>query len=145
MIAMPSRPNPAPSVIEARARGRRRRSLVAAVLVADGGVLAWLVMAMAGLDPALVVIAAFAGWLIALSLVWYGRTAAVPAVRPRMAIAAALAVWVVVGGLLLDWIVSVTVLEGALGPLDYVLQRYGVVIPVLALLAGPGLAALRSR
>lgn len=145
MFAMPSRPNPAPSVMETRARGRRRRSLAAAVLVADGGVLAWLMLAMAGLDPALVVVAAFAGWLIALALVWYGRTAAVGAARARIAVAAALAVWVVVGGLLLDWIVSIAVLEGALGPIDYVLQRYGIVIPVLALIAGPGMAALRTR
>jgi hypothetical protein len=145
MNPMPSRPNPAPSVLEARGRARRRRSIVAAVLAADAGVLAWLLLAMGGLDPALLVIATFFGWLIALTLVWYGRGVAVPDQRSRMAVAALLGAWVVVGGLLLDWVVAIVVLEGALGPLDYVLQRYGIVIPVLALLLGPGMAAFRSR
>ncbi len=142
---MTNRPNPAPSVVEARARARRRRSIAGAVVVADVAVLAWLLLAMAGLDPALLVVAAFAGWLIALSLVWYGRGTAVPESRMRMGVAALLGGWVVVGGMLLDWIVSITVLEGALGPLDYVVARYGVVLPVLALALGPAVAAFRAR
>jgi hypothetical protein len=115
------------------------------VLVADAGALAWLVLAMGGLDPALLVIAVFFGWLVALALVWYGRGMALPDRRMRMAVAAVLGGWVVVGGLLLDWVVAIVVLEGALGPIDYLLQRYGVVIPVLALLLGPGVAAFRAR
>lgn len=142
---MPTRPNPAPSVIEARSRARGRRSIVSAVLVADAGVLGWLVLAMGGLDPALLVVAAFFGWLIALALVWYGRGVAVADRRTRIAVAALLGAWIVVGGLTLDWVVAVVVLEGALGPIDYVLQRYGIVIPVLALLLGPGMAGFRAR
>jgi hypothetical protein len=142
---MPSRPNPAPSVIEARGRARARRSVIAAVLVADAGALAWLVLAMGGLDPALLVVAVFFGWLIALALVWYGRGAGVPNRRARIAVAALLGGWVVVGGLLLDWVVAIVVLEGALGPVDYLVQRYGIGIPVLALLLGPGMAAFRAR
>lgn len=107
--------------------------------------LAWLVLAMGGLDPALLVVAVFFGWLVALALVWYGRGAALPDRRARVAVAALLGGWVVVGGLLLDWVVAITILDGALGPIDYVLQRYGVVIPVLALLLGPGMAAFRAR
>jgi hypothetical protein len=115
------------------------------VLVADGGALAWLLLALGGLDPALLVVAVFAGWLVALALVWYGRDAALPEPRARIMVAAVLGGWVVVGGLVLDWVVSIVVMQGALGPLDYVVQRYGLVIPVLALLLGPGVAALRSR
>jgi hypothetical protein len=118
---------------------------VSAVLVADAGVLAWLLLAMGGLDPALLVVAVFFGWLIALALVWYGRSVALADRRTRVAVAALLGAWVVVGGLLLDWVVAIVVLEGALGPLDYLLQRYGIVIPVLALLLGPGMAAFRAR
>jgi hypothetical protein len=145
MKTMPSRPNPAPSAAQARTRARGRRSLVAAALVADGGVLAWLLLAMGGLDPALLIVAVFFGWLVALALVWYGRGTALADRRSRIGVAALLGAWVVVGGLLLDWVVAITVLEGALGPLDYVAQRYGVVIPVLALLVGPGMAAFRAR
>jgi hypothetical protein len=131
--------------VDARARARGRRSLLAAVLVADAGVIAWLVVAMLGLDPALLVIAVFVGWLVALAVVWYGRGAALPDPRVRVGVAALLGGWVVVGGMLLDWIVSITVLEGALGPIDYMLARYGIVLTILALAAGSGIAAFRSR
>lgn len=142
---MPSRPDASPSALQAQARARGRRSIVSAVLVADAGVLAWLLLALGGLDPALLVIATFFGWLIALALVWYGRGVALPDRRTRVAVAASLAAWVVIGGLLLDWVVAIAVLEGALGPFDYLLQRYGIVIPVLSLLLGPGMAAMRAR
>jgi hypothetical protein len=142
---MTGRPPGASSRLESRARTRGRRSLVAAVLVADAGALAWFLFAMAGLDPALLVVAAFAGWLIALALVWYGRAAALPAARTRMGVAAVLGAWVALGGMILDWIVSITVLQGALGPFDYVLQRYGPLLAVLGLVLGAGIAALRAR
>jgi hypothetical protein len=131
--------------VEARAQARGRRSLVAAVLIADTGAVAWFAIAMLGLDPGLIVIAAFTGWLIALALVWYGRGASLADGRTRMAIAAFLGGWAVVGGMLLDWVVSVTVLEGALGPIGYVLARYGVVIPLIGLAVGAGVAAFRAR
>lgn len=129
----------------ARDRARRRRSLVAAVLVADAGVVAWLALAMLGLDLGLLVVAAFTGWLVALALVWYGRATAIPAAGPRVAVAAVLGGWVVAGGMLLDWIVSVTVLEGALGTLDYVLARYGLLLAAGSLALAVGVAAYRAR
>jgi hypothetical protein len=125
------------------ARAGRRRALVMAVLAADAGAILFLVIALTGLDLGLLVVAAFAGWLTAIALVWRGRRAGIAEDRLRVAIGALLGGWAVVGGLLLDWVYALLT-GGVLGPLEYVAQRYGIVAP-LALALAAGVAAFRAR
>ncbi|MEI7742245.1 MAG: hypothetical protein WCK58_00690 [Chloroflexota bacterium] len=97
-----------------------------AVLVADLGAVLFFALGLLDLGIGLVVVAAFAGWVTALALVWRGRSSAVPQPGSRMAVAAFLGGWVVVAGMLIDWIYALLI-GGVLGPLDYWAQRYGIV------------------
>jgi hypothetical protein len=115
---------------------------VAAVLVADAGAIMFFLLGLLDLGIGLVVVAGFAGWATALALVWWGRDA-IPAARTRVASGAILGGWTVVGGILLDWLLAL-VQGGVLGPIDYVAQRYGLVV-LPALIAAAGLAAARAR
>lgn len=120
-----------------------RRALVTAVLAADAGAVMFFVIALTGLDLGLLVVASFAGWLTAVAIVWRGRRAGITDDRLRVAVAAFLGGWAVVGGLLLDWVYA-QLIGGTLGPLDYVLERYGVVA-LAALALAAGVAAYRAR
>ena len=83
------------------------------------------------LTAGLVVVAAFVGWLV-------GSVA-----RPGRAAAVVVAVGAVVVGLLGIWLYS-RLEGGALGPVDYLLQVQGVLVP-LELLAAGVTAAAASR
>lgn len=120
-----------------------RRALVTAVLAADAGAVLFVVIALTGLDLGLLVVAAFAGWLTAVAIVWPGRRAGIGDDRLRVAVAAFLGGWAVAGGLVLDWIYALLT-GGVLGPLDYVVERYGLVAP-LALVLAAAVAAYRAR
>ena len=114
-----------------------------AVLVADLGAVLFFALGLLDLGIGLVVVAAFAGWVTALALVWRGRSSAVPQPGSRMAVAAFLGGWVVVAGMLIDWIYALLI-GGVLGPLDYWAQRYGIVA-LIALVVGAVVAAARAR
>jgi hypothetical protein len=119
------------------------RWIVAAVIVADVGALAFFVLGLLDLDIALVLVAAFLGWAVAIALVYRGREAAIHGQQARMATAVFLAGWAVVGGMLLDWLYGLTQ-GGVMSPLPYWADRYGLV--VLAALAAAGIvAAYRAR
>ncbi len=110
--------------------------------MADAGALAFFLLGLLDLGAGLLVVAAFIGWVVALALVWTGRDA-VPASRTRMGIAAMLGAWSIVAAILVDWVYAL-IQGGVLGPLDYVVQRYGIVA-LLSVVVAAGVAALRAR
>jgi hypothetical protein len=126
--------------------GRRgaggRPGVIRAFLVADAGALAFFLLGLLDLGAGLLAIAAFIGWVVALALVWTDRYAIARA-RTRMGIAAGLGAWSIVAAILADWVYAL-VQGGVLGPLDYVMQRYGIVA-LLCVAAAAGVAALRAR
>ena len=111
-------------------------------MVANLGALLFFLLGLLDLGVGLLAVAAFAGWATALALVWWGRDA-LPAVSTRVAVAAILGGWSVVGGILVDWVYG-RLQGGVLGPLDYISQRYGLVA-WLSILVAAGIAALRAR
>jgi hypothetical protein len=119
-----------------------RRAVIAAVLVADACALLFTMLAQVDLGIGMLVVAAFAGWVVGLALVWWGREA-IPVARARIAIAAAIGASSIVIGLALDWAWSLFQ-GGALGPVDYVIQRFGAV-GLLAIAVASGVAAWRAR
>ncbi len=122
--------------------GSSRQGVIRAFLVADAGALVFFLLGLVDLGAGLVAVAAFIGWVVALALVWSGRDVIRPA-RTRMALAAALAGWSIVGAIFADWVYAL-VQGGVLGPLEYVAQRYGVVA-LLCVAAAAGVAVLRVR
>jgi hypothetical protein len=118
------------------------RAVVRAAIVADAGALLFVAVAQLGIAAGLLVVAAFTGWLTALALIWSGR-GAVPSPRTRIGLAAFLGGQAVVLGLLIDWGYSL-VQGGAMGPLAYVAELYGI-IALLAVMLGAGVAAARAR
>lgn len=121
---------------------RGRPGVIRAFLVADAGALAFFLLGLLDLGAGLLVVAAFIGWLVALALVWTGRDA-IAVARTRMAVAAMLGAWSIVAAILVDWVYAL-IQGGVLGPLDYVLQRYGIVA-LLSVVVAAGVAALRAR
>jgi hypothetical protein len=118
------------------------RAIVRAALAAGAGALLFVAVAQLGIAAGLLVVAAFSGWLTALALIWSGR-GAVPSSRTRVGLAAFLGGQSMVLGLLIDWLYSL-VQGGAMGPLAYVGELYGIVA-ILAMLLGAGVAAVRAR
>jgi len=118
------------------------RALIRAALAADAGALVFVVVAQLGIAAGLLVVAAFTGWLTAVALVWNGR-GAIPGTRTRVGLAALLGGQAMVLGLLIDWAYSL-VQGGAMGPLAYVAELYGLVA-VVAIVLGAGVAAARAR
>jgi hypothetical protein len=119
------------------------RWIVAAVVVADLGALAFFVLGLLDLGVGLVAVAAFVGWATAVALVYRGRDAAIRSARTRMATAAFLGGWAVVAGMLVDWWFGLTQ-GGVMSFIPYVAERYWLVAPA-ALLAGAFVAAYRAR
>jgi hypothetical protein len=119
------------------------RWLIAAIVVADVGALAFFVIGLLDVAVALVPVAAFAGWATGVTLVYRGRDAAIRDPRRRIATASFLGAWAVVGGMLLDWAFGLAQ-GGVMGLLPYLVERYGLVAPV-ALIAGAFVAAYRAR
>ncbi len=119
------------------------RPIIAAVLIADAGALVFFVLGLLDLGPGLVAVAAFIGWATALALVWRGRDAGITDGRTRVAIATFLGCWAIVAGITVDWLYALGQ-GGVLGPVDYVVQRYGIVAIAAILVAG-GVAAYRAR
>jgi hypothetical protein len=122
--------------------GRGRPSVIRAFLVEDAGALAFFLLGLLDLGAGLLVVAAFIGWIVALALVWTGRDA-IAVSRTRTWIAAMLGAWSIVAAILIDWVYAL-IQGGVLGPLDYVVQRYGIVA-LLSVVVAAGVAALRAR
>jgi hypothetical protein len=122
--------------------GRGRPGVIRAFLVADAGALAFFLLGLLDFGAGLLVVAAFIGWVVALALVWTGRDA-VAVTRTRMGVAAMLGAWSIVAAILVDWVYAL-IQGGVLGPLDYVVQRYGIVA-LLSVVVAAGVAALRAR
>jgi hypothetical protein len=127
--ATPPAPDDAPSP---------NTAIVAGVVVAILGALLFALLSQVDLGFGLVAIAMFVGWAVALALVWNG--AAIPR---RAVIGAILGAGAIVVGLLLAW--GWGRLEGgALDPLAYVNERFGV-FAYLEVLAAGAVAWYRSR
>lgn len=113
-------------------------AILAAVIVAILGALLFALLSQVDLGFGLVAVAMFVGWAVALALVWNGAP-----VRRRAVVGAILGAGAIVGGLLLAW--GWGRLEGgALDPLGYVNERFGV-FAYLEVLAAGGVAWYRSR
>jgi hypothetical protein len=136
-------PDAAAGGADREARRGDRRWLIAAVIVADVAAVAFFVLGLLDLGLGLVVIAGFGGWATGVALVYQGRDVAISDPRRRMATAALLGGWIVVGGMLLDWLYGLTQ-GGVMGPVAYTVERYGLVAPA-AILAGAFVAAYRAR
>ena len=116
----------------------RTVAVLAAVAVAVVGAILFAVVSQVDLGFGLVAIAMFIGWAVALALVWNGAQ-----IGRRAVIGALLGGGAIVGGLLIAW--GWGRLEGgALGPLEYVNERYGP-LAYLEVLAAGGVAWYRSR
>ncbi len=127
----------------ATSAGGGSRWIIAAVIVADAGAVAFFVLGLLDLGFGLVAVAAFVGWATAVALVYKGRDAAIRASQTRMATAAFLGGWSVVAGTLLDWLYGLTQ-GGVMGYVPYVAERYWLVAPA-ALVVGALVAAYRAR
>jgi hypothetical protein len=118
------------------------RAVVAAVLVADACALLYLVLAQVDLGIGMLAVAGFAGWATGIALLWWGREA-LPVRTTRMGVAAIVAGSSIVLALALDWAWSL-VQGGAMGPVAYAVERFGMVAP-LSIAIAAGVAALRAR
>ena len=119
------------------------RWLVAAIVVADVGALAFFVLGLLDIALALVLVAGFFGWATGVTLVYRGREAVIRDPRRRIATASFLGSWAVAGGMLLDWAYGLAQ-GGVLGLVPYTVERYGLVA-LAALVAGAFVAAYRAR
>lgn len=135
-------PDPQRTGVAVDARGVRW--IVAAVVVADLGAVVFFVLSQLDLGIGMAVVAGFIGWATALALVWKGREAAIRDARIRMAFAAFLGGWAVVGGCLLAWLFGLAEGGGSLGPIQYAIERFGIAAPA-ALVAGAFVASYRAR
>jgi hypothetical protein len=131
-----------PELESATPGSHRTRAVVALLVVADAGAVGFFLLGLLDLGVGLLAIAAFLGWVIGLTLIWWGRDT-IATGRRRVALAASAGAWAIVVAIVIDW--GYALLQGGvLGPLDYVAQRYGpwgplsVVVAVLA-------AAWRAR
>lgn len=136
--AAPRRPDPG----TAAPGSRRVRAIVALLVVTDVGALGFFGLGLLDLGVGLLAIAAFLGWLIGVTMIWWGRDAIVTG-RGRTALAASAGAWSVVLAIAIDW--GYALLQGGvLGTLDYVAQRYGPWGP-LSVVVATLVAAWRAR
>ena len=113
--------------------GRRTRAIVALLVVADAGAVGFFLLGLLDLGAGLVAVAAFLGWVIGVTLIWWGRDT-ITSGRGRTVLAATAGAWAIVLAICLDW--GYALLQGGvLGPLDYVAQRYGPWGPLSAVVA----------
>ena len=120
----------------------RARAIVAVVVVANAGAIVFFLLGLLDLGVGLLAVAAFFGWVIGVAVIWWGRDTLARG-RKRIALAASLAGWAIVLGIAIDWGYAL-VQGGVLGPLDYVVQRYGPFGP-LSFVVAALVAIARAR
>jgi hypothetical protein len=120
----------------------RARGLVAAAAVGAAAAALIVLLGILDLSLGLVAISAATGWLVAVALRQFGG-AAIGSARRRVLTAALIATLAVVLGLGLLWGWSLTE-GGALGPLAYLVERFGL-LTLAILAAAPLFAAARAR
>jgi hypothetical protein len=131
---------PGPGVPQSPSEPGRARSIaiLASVVVAAVGAVLFALVSQVDLGFGLVAIAMFIGWAIALALVWNGAE-----IPRRAVLGALLGGGAIAVGLLVAWAWG-RVEGGALGPLEYVNERYGP-LAYLEVLAAAGVAWYRTR
>ena len=133
-------PTAAAAATGAPAAGTARRGILAALAVAALVAVGRALVGQVDLGPGTLAIAAFGGWLVALALVWGAGGAAIPR---RALVAGVIGGAAIAAGLVLESLVA-RAGGGALGPLDYVNERYGLLAYVEIAIAA-GVAAVRAR
>jgi hypothetical protein len=112
---------------------RRARATVALLVVADAGAAVFFLLGLLDLGVGLLAIAAFLGWIIGVTMIWWGRDTLASG-RRRIALAASAGAWAIALAIVVDW--GYALLQGGvLGPLDYVAQRYGPLGPLSVIIA----------
>ena len=120
--------------------GSARRALLAATSVALVVAIGRAVIGQVDIGLGTLAIAAFAGWAIALALVW---GAAGTPIRRRALVAAVIAGLAIAAGLVLESLIA-RLGGGVLGPIDYINERYGLLGYVEVAVAA-AVAAIRAR
>jgi hypothetical protein len=120
--------------------GSVRRAIFAALSVALVVAIARAVIGQVDLGVGTLAIAAFAGWAIALALVW---GAAGAPVRRRAIVAGVIAGLAIAAGLVLESLIA-RLGGGVLGPIDYINERYGV-LGYVEIAVAAAVAAFRAR
>jgi hypothetical protein len=120
----------------------RTRGLVAAAAVGAAAAALIVLLGILDLSLGLLAVSAATGWLVAVALRQFGGSA-IGSARRRALTAALIATLAVVLGLGLLWGWSLTE-GGALGPLGYLVERFGL-LTLAILAAAPLFAAARAR
>ena len=142
----PTKPGAAPPDATAAAattrgpEGSARRAVLAASSVALVVAIARAVIGQVDVGLGTLAIAAFAGWAIALALVW---GAAGAPIRRRALVAAVIAGIAIASGLVLELLIA-RLGGGVLGPIEYINERYGLLGYVEVAVAA-AVAAIRAR
>jgi len=142
----PAKPGAAPLDASAAAattrgpEGSARRAVLAASSVALVVAIARAVIGQVDVGLGTLAIAAFAGWAIALALVW---GAAGAPIRRRALVAAVIAGIAIAAGLVLESLIA-RLGGGVLGPIEYINERYGLLGYVEVAVAA-AVAAIRAR
>lgn len=117
------------------------RTVAGGVGVAAIAAIGLLALGQVDLGPGILALAAATGWAVALALLWGGG---MPSPGRRAALAAGLGAAAVAAGLLGDWAWARSI-GGTLGPLDYVDQRFGLVLAGLSVATAAIVGAVRGR
>ena len=121
-------------------QGSARRAVLAATSVALVVAIGRAVIGQVDIGLGTLAIAAFAGWAIALALVW---GAAGSPIRRRALVAAVIAGLAIAAGLVLESLIA-RLGGGVLGPIEYINERYGLLGYVEVAVAA-AVAAVRAR
>ena len=121
-------------------QGSARRAVLAALSVGLVVAVARAVVGQVDIGLGTLAIAAFAGWVVALAVVW---GAAGAQVRRRALVAAVIAGLAIAAGLVLESLIA-RLAGGVLGPIDYVNERYGV-LGYVEIAVAAAVAAIRAR
>jgi hypothetical protein len=121
-------------------QGSARRAVLAATSVALVVAIGRAVIGQVDIGLGTLAIAAFAGWAIALALVWGASGAPM---RRRALVAALLAGLAIAAGLVLESLIA-RLGGGVLGPIEYINERYGPLGYVEVAVAA-AVAAIRAR